>query len=864
MRPRLPVLWLSLLALHLSSDLTHGLWLPPRPRSTQSRRWVAVEEAVTPDHQQIEAITSTDTSVLIIAGPGTGKSRVLAARLSYLLLHCICSPRDILVLSFTRSAAFNLCNRANQQLEGTVASASEVYCDTFHGFCGSILKKYLHLLSFQKEYMIIDDKYQSKLMRELLISKAIPDQNTESILRQIRLWKELGLGYVGIRKKSLLTRVELEAYEVYPEYQRKLKSLSYLDFGDLLLNTIKLFRKFPNVLDEYRQRFRHVLVDEFQDVSPAQYDILRMLANGRLQDEFGKKETPTANTNAMSNEAFPPFGFHTTGDVTQVTVFCAGDDDQSIYGWRGAQIHLMRRFKYDFPSPRVVHLKTTYRLPYSLCSATTKIAEGLSDRIAKVTNTRFIGGSEGEVDEVHEETQAPSKTPTIAIQKFSSERKEIEWIASQLQQSTLKTGVREGESFDIAVLTRTKRSLKQIEKIFTEAGVRTCYRGRKSWVPPDDFEAEMGLLRLLAIPQDSLAFEVALNNDLLLESLNRDEIQSAILPFIRNYADSRQISHMEAARECILKGYFVESQSGPLTLFISKFDAWRKELSRFGVRGEAGKCRICSILQNAFHLHWDLKFSIKAKSIAEHLSNHDSLLQYFDTAQGEISEQFETEIKRPGSMNIWLMTMMAAKGLEFDVVYLPLWVKDSVPLVDNDDERRLAFVSLTRARKSVHISYAKFRAEGRKMAELTRSQYIEELLNTGSHFVSHNDFSLNEVFTRLQEEERKDASSQFDKKVTESDCRPKKAVRIVKPSTLPQASEVTEEVVIDILSNPAHRKNDVKKLFRHCLSLRGYKRGRVEIRTDEDDVKSRPLSRCSAEQLGKFLLTLLREYTQSA
>lgn len=825
---------------------------------------MAVEDTLTPDHQQLAAITSDDASVLIIAGPGAGKTRVLAARLSYLLLNCICSPRDILVLSFTRSGAFNLRDRANQLLEGTVASASEVYCDTFHGFCGSILKKYLHLLSFQKEYMIIDDSYQSKIMKELLMSKGIPHQDSELILRQIRLWKELGLGYVGIRKKSLHTKTELQAYEVFPEYQRKLKTLSYLDFGDLLLNTLKLFRKYPNVLQEYRQRFRHVLIDEFQDVSPAQYDILRMLANGRLQDEANGKEAlitvntvnPTTTLKTTAEE-FPPSDFQILNARQLVTVFCAGDDDQSIYGWRGAQIHLMRRFKYDFPSPRVVHLQTTYRLPDSICSATSTIVEGLADRIPKVLNANFIGAY---VERASEETDnKASESPTVVIQRFSSERKEVEWIASHVQQRILQAGSAGVKALDVVILTRTRPALKHIENVFREANIPFCNKGKKSWAPPKGTEAAMSLLRLLAMPQDSLAFEGALFNDLLLASLSRDEIGSSLLPVVREYADARQISHMEASRECILKGLLVGTYAAPLTSFISKFDAWRRELTRFGIKGEGGRSRIYSLLKTAFAMQWNENSGRNAANIAGHLSQFDSLLSYFD-AQADLPEQFDTELKRGSQVNVWLMTMMAAKGLEFDEVYLPHWVEGTVPTTDNDDERRLAFVSLTRAKKRVYMSYAKSRSEGQRgrVVDLQPSPYISELLSSSSPFISHRDVSLEESSLRLNEDEYAAVQSKFDDEVTIKAPKTGNVRRIVAASPLPSPSDITAEAVAGILSNPGYRKTDLQQFLRKCLALRGCLRGTVEV-TVSGVLEPRALSRCTADQLGEVLIRLLQE-----
>jgi DNA helicase-2/ATP-dependent DNA helicase PcrA len=224
---------------------------------------------------------------LVVAGPGSGKTRVLSARLAFLLQNGYCSPKEILVLSFTNSAADNLCAKASAMISalGTAATTTGVYCDTFHGFCSSVIRTHYSVLTRSQartNLIIADDDDQMRIMVELLQSKGMPGGKSKAseILRQIRYWKELGLGYLGVRPKSLTKHTEKIAYELYPEYQARLKMLSALDFGDLLLNTLRLFRQNPAVLESYRNRFKHILVDEFQDVTPAQYDILRMLVLG--------------------------------------------------------------------------------------------------------------------------------------------------------------------------------------------------------------------------------------------------------------------------------------------------------------------------------------------------------------------------------------------------------------------------------------------------------------------------------------------------------------------------------------------------------------------------------------------------------
>ena len=242
------------------------------------------KRAIKPDISQMDAIVCNDIAILVVAGPGSGKTRVMASRLAYLLNSKSCKASECLVISFTSSAATNLLDKTREMCSkfGSEASTVGVFCDTFHGFCNIVIQENVGLLMDSKGFCIASDEDQIKIMTEIMEKKGVKSTpaNVKKVLIRIRYWKELGLGYLGVRKNSLNTDEEKMAYELYPLYQSELRRMSALDFGDLLLSTLRLFRQHPKVLDKYRSRFKHILVDEFQDVSPAQYDILRMLVMG--------------------------------------------------------------------------------------------------------------------------------------------------------------------------------------------------------------------------------------------------------------------------------------------------------------------------------------------------------------------------------------------------------------------------------------------------------------------------------------------------------------------------------------------------------------------------------------------------------
>ena len=279
-------------SLKMDIDYPHSTSMTSFPPPTPSCK-------MTLDEVQRSAITTNDKAVIIVAGPGSGKTRVMSARLAYLLESGLCRPTEILVISFTKSTANNMRQQADALLKESesVATTNGVDCHTFHTFCIEVLRKYS-----MPDLHIANDEDMTRVILQILERRGLSPSYTtaSSIQRQIRYWKELGLGYLGVRKSSLTTEVMRRAYELYPEYQNCLKENS-MDLGDVLLNTLKLFRGRSDILDEYRKKYRHVMVDEFQDISPAQYDILRMLVVGQGAVSGNMAGTLSGSTAYASN-----------------------------------------------------------------------------------------------------------------------------------------------------------------------------------------------------------------------------------------------------------------------------------------------------------------------------------------------------------------------------------------------------------------------------------------------------------------------------------------------------------------------------------------------------------------------------------
>lgn len=729
------------------------------------------QEVEGPDLFQRDAITTQDESVLVVAGPGAGKTRVLSARLAYLLETAICDPNEILVISFTNSAADRLRKKADEILIGSVATTKGVVSDTFHGFCLSVLRKYSHLIyNTQKKIVIIDDTDQMSIMLSLLEAKGYPpnQSSASNILRQIRYWKELGLGYLGIKKRNLQSWTEQRAYEMYPAYQTKLKTLAALDVGDLLLETLRLFRKFPQILHEYRSQFKHIIVDEFQDVSPAQYDILRMLVLG---SRLGSSRSSASNSmdgigsdSGVIHMNEKPFVSRSPSKEAyvdaKVSVFCAGDDDQSIYGWRGAQVELMRRFRFDFPGSKLLRFQTSYRMHDTLCKVSSAIASPLPGRIQKSLKSNVllnIFDSDDTVSDKHDLSETANNKETragIEVRRMLNDEDEIAWIASYLQKKIATMNMSEkvkDNDFSIAILARAQHDLRRIMSALDEHKISYRSRGHGSATLPSIVMSPLNLLKLLVNPDDDVAFQSAIDNDIMLSAVTSYDVSSVILLQIKSLAMQKGISLFKSARQCILTGLLNGKYATALSRFIQKYDAWRSDFQRYYKRGDSGQKTIRHILYSAYSTRWSNEFSCAVDELSKSACGFDTLTNFFETIQLEgdyVVDQTSTSTSpmsnaapRTNRITIWTMVMHAAKGLEFDEVLLPFWVDGNVPKSNSPDERRLAFVSLTRARERVMISYSqrKSNSMGKKSFTLKPSPYIDEIFDVNNSFITFED-----------------------------------------------------------------------------------------------------------------------------
>lgn len=817
-------------------------------------------------------------------------------------------------------------------LEGSIATASGVYCDTFHGFCSSVLRKHVSLLKVDQRIDIADENVQLRVMTSILESKGYKTSTASSmnLLRQIRFWKERGLGYFGIRSEALQTWTEKRAYELYPDYQNSLRSMSALDFGDLLLFTLRLFREQPDVLDIYRNRFRHILVDEFQDISPAQYDILRILSVGAIgkyslsQSSGGEpsdapskfSSSPVSNLdpkwlstppNSMKEFLVDGKPIFFGKDVTEknkkleVHVFCAGDDDQSIYAWRGSQIELMRRFRFDFPNSKILKFDVSYRMSSTLCKATAAIVDPLVGRIPKQLNAESTDAS------VYEEGAA------LEVRRLFNEAHELEWIVAYLSRIDSFPGKMDGRS-TVAVVGRSQQDIRRISEALEAAGIQfnveTVDVGIQTSMV---FNGPLSFLKLAMDPNNNAAFKYSLEDSIFFRGISQEKIEEFILNPVKEISDTKSLTYFEAARHCVLTKKIFPAYSKALEQFIRAYDTATVELQQ---KSQLDRSLQDIVKQVLFSVYGNEPIPAITKAIEELARNaciYTNFVHFMATfLQGEstpgqqwlFSEEPAGWSKPTNSIQqkvVSVMNMHAAKGLEFDEVILPFWIDGNVPRSDTPEERRLAFVSLTRARHKVMISFSKYTSRGiNSNSEAKPSIYIDEFVNKrdGLHDTLFEDLSedgrscvdiiAEDIPKRRRKKSAKEVRQDFvldeipqvtpatSKELFGDSFEIKKTLR---KSNVPNASitipskkraqakqekshilpcsPLKKANVKELLSGTSIKSGVVKRLFSDEIRrLFSCKRASIKVVENGVEVK-KALSLCTVQQLGQYLLKFL-------
>ena len=617
---------------------------------------------------QRRAVEAIDGPVLVLAGAGTGKTRVLTTRLAFTIATGRAFPSELLAVTFTNKAAREM----RERLEAIVGRAAEgVWLGTFHAIAARILRRHAEAIGLKPSYTILDTDDQIRLLKQILQAENIDERRWPArlLLAHIQRWKDRGLGPEKVSPADAGGFAQGRAVDLYRQYQDRLMTVNAVDFGDLMLHSLSLFTGNPDILADYHRRFRYLLVDEYQDTNVAQYLWLRLLAQQRRN------------------------------------LCCVGDDDQSIYAWRGADVENILRFERDFPGAKVIRLERNYRSSGHILA----VASGL------------IAHNRGRLGKTLFTDKPPGDPPTVA--EASDAQEEARLIGEEIEAAQHK-----GVSLnDIAILVRASFQMREFEERFIALGLAYKVIGGPRFYERAEIRDALAYLRCVAQPDDDLAFERIYNQP-------RRGLGEATLATLHQYGRRAGLSLMRAGRALVETEELKPRPRQILRGLFEDFDRWRTQAGQLPHEELAQ-----IVLEESGYI--DMWKAERTPDAAGRLDNLKELVR----SMGEfpdlgsflehVSLVMDAESGEEGE-RISIMTLHAAKGLEFDVVFLPGWEEGLFPhqrsLDDNglaglEEERRLAYVGLTRARRQARIYYALNRRVRGLWQASAPSRFIQEL-----------------------------------------------------------------------------------------------------------------------------------------
>ena len=596
--------------------------------------------------EQANAVTTLNGPLLVLSGAGTGKTRVLTARLAQLVASRTAAPWNILAVTFTNKAAREMKERVTQLVGPMV---EQVMLGTFHALAARMLRQHAELVGLKSDYTILDTDDQNRLLKQLMEAEQIDLKRwpPRVLAAQISAWKDKGLRPEKLSVSDAGDICNGKGIELYKQYQSRLVMLNAADFGDLLLHMLHVFQTYPDVLAHYQSRLTHIMVDEYQDTNVAQYLWLRLLASEHKN------------------------------------LCCVGDDDQSIYGWRGAEVGNILRFESDYPGAKTVRLEENYRSTGHILAAASSLISKNENRLGKTLYTSIDDGEK------------------LLVSGYWDGQDEARHVASKIE-GKLKDGF---DLNQIAVLVRAGFQTREFEERFLAIGLPYRVVGTRFYERAEIRDA-MAYLRLINQPADDLAFERIINTP-------KRGLGLATLQIIHRLARAREIPLLAAAGALAESDELKPQARRTLIAFCAQIAGWCKQKDTI-VPAEFLQVVLD---ESGYTEMWQKDKAPDAPGRLENLKELVSAIEDFDTLGGfleHISLVMDNEtVSQEGEVT--LMTLHAAKGLEFDMVFLPGWEDGIFPsqrTLDEsggaglEEERRLAYVGLTRARRNVYISFA--------------------------------------------------------------------------------------------------------------------------------------------------------------
>src|SRR3954453_7586899 len=659
--------------------------------------------------EQREAVEALDGPVLVLAGAGTGKTRVLTTRIAHILSQGRARPGEILSVTFTNKAAREMKLRLGQML-GQAAEGMP-WVGHFHPIGGCILPTHAELVQLKSSFTVLDVDDQIRLLKQLLQAENIDDKRwpARMLAGLIDGWKNRGLTPSQVPSGEAAIFGNGKGGKLYAAYQERLKILNAADFGDLLLENIRLFREHPDVLRQYQNRFKFILVDEYQDTNVAQYLWLRLLAQAPSSSASPRGvATEVGENNEPSVGDFPAAALPGSGasdNAATKNICCVGDDDQSIYGWRGAEVDNILRFDHDFPGARVIRLERNYRSTGHILAAASHLIAHNEGRLGKTLRTEDVDGEK------------------VTVTASWDSEEEARGIGEEIEQIQ-----RQGDKLnEIAILVRASYQMREFEDRFVTLGLPYRVIGGPRFYERAEIRDALAYLRVINSPADDLAFERIVN-------VPKRGLGDATVQMLHDHARKRRIPLFEAARAVVETDELKPKARGSLRDVVAQFDRWRAQ------REVTAHTDLAQIVldESGYTEMWQKDRSADAAGRLENLKELVGSMEEFENLQGfleHISLVMDTDRGADGEA-VSIMTMHSAKGLEFDTVFLPGWEEGLFPnqrTLDEqgraglEEERRLAHVVITRARRRAKLYFATNRRIHGTWSTTIPSRFLDEL-----------------------------------------------------------------------------------------------------------------------------------------
>jgi len=662
--------------------------MPPRAASTPApsgiaaRAMAARQAPAAPDYlnglnpEQRQAVETTEGPVLVLAGAGTGKTRVLTTRIAHILSQGRAYPSQILAVTFTNKAAREMKQRIGQLVGEAVEGMP--WLGTFHSIGVKMLRRHAELAGLRSDFTILDTDDVIRLIKQLIQAEGLDDKRwpARQFAMMIDGWKNKGLGPAEIPEGDARSFANGKGRELYKAYQDRLQTLNACDFGDLLCHPIRIFRAYPDVLKEYHKRFKYILVDEYQDTNTAQYMWLRLLAQE-------------------------------TGAPGQKNVCCVGDDDQSIYGWRGAEVDNILRFDKDFPGAVVIRLERNYRSTAHILGAAAHLIAHNEGRFGKTLFTDRNDPEDGKVN-VH------------AAWDSEEEARAVGETIEQLHRQKHNLN-------DMAILVRASFQMREFEDRFVTLGLNYRVIGGPRFYERQEIRDAMAYFRVVAQGADDLAFERIVN-------VPKRGLGEAAIRQVHDTARALGVPMLQAAAQLAESDELKPKPRAALREVAANFERWQKALDN------TPHTELAEIIleESGYTDMWKNDRSAEApgrlenlKELIRSMEEYESLRSFLEhvalVMDAEQDEQLDA---------VSIMTLHSAKGLEFETVFLPGWEEGLFPhqrALDEggrsglEEERRLAYVGLTRAKKNLHLWFVSNRRIHGLWQSTIPSRFLDEL-----------------------------------------------------------------------------------------------------------------------------------------